>query len=243
MSTSVVKMLVAVGIIILLYGIMQYVRTRHYITIGVGLAKAAVAYEQHPTNPTAHILVIGDSTAVGVGASTPADSTAGLIGRDYPTMDMINRGVSGAKVTELVNRFSDFTDQQFDLVVVQIGGNDIVRFTDYDAIKRDLPLVLAEAQRVGKQVMILHGGNIGTTLLFPAGTRWLWTKRTAAVRNIYLQIVPQYQATYIDIWRVGAADPFATDPPTYYAADYFHPSSAGYADWYTFMQPVVEDML
>ena len=226
------KVCLIVLALVITYSVAQYLRSRHYAQIGIQLAQQAVPYEQHPANPTHHFLVIGDSTAVGTGASSPTDSTAGLLGNDYPTADIVNKGVNGSRVADLTSRFSEFSDDEFDLVLIQIGGNDIVRFTNLTTLEADLITVLTEANRVGKQVVILHCGNFGTAKLLPLGSRWLFTQRTAKLRSIYQRLAPQYQAQYVDIWRLGDADPFARDPSTYYASDYFHPSSAGYADWY-----------
>lgn len=227
------KIIVGLVVAVAIYAIAQYIRTRYYIHIGITLAEAAVAYEQHPDNPTGKILVIGDSTAVGTGAKTSLDSTAGLLGKDYPTADITNKGVNGSRVADLVDRFTKFEPDQFDLVLIQIGGNDIVRFTNLADLETNLKTVLTEANRVGKQVIIVHCGNLGTAKLLPLGTRWIFTQQTAKLRAIYQRLAPQYHAQYVDLWRLGADDPFARDPNTYYAADYFHPSSAGYADWYT----------
>jgi len=145
-----VKVVILVICLLAVYILAQYLRSRYYVRIGIGLAEQAVAYEQHPAAPSARILVIGDSTAVGTGATTPQDSTAGLLGRDYPAAEIINRGVNGSRVADLTTRFAEFTNDEFDVVLVQIGGNDIVRFTDYAALEQNLHTVLAEAQRVGK---------------------------------------------------------------------------------------------
>jgi lysophospholipase L1-like esterase len=226
--------------LIIIYIVVQYLRTRHYLQLGLMIADQAIAYEQHPTSPTARILVIGDSTTVGTGATTPQDSTAGLLGHDFPTADIMNQGVNGARVADLTTRFAEFSDDEFDLVLVQIGGNDIVRFTNYQQLEKDLHTVLAEAQRVGKQVVLLHCGDFGTARLLPVGTRWLITHRTKQLRAIYLRLAPQYEVRYVDLLRPRDRDPFANDPATYYAADQFHPSSTGYADWYEHIKPIVQ---
>lgn len=234
------KIIIGLIIVVIIYVVAQYVRTRHYINTGIALANAAVRYEQHPANPTQRLLVIGDSTAVGTGASKPEMSTAGLIGENHPTTEIINRGVNGARVADLPPRFKEFNDHEFDVVLIQIGGNDIVRFTDWTELEQNLKLVLMEANRVGKQVLILHCGNFGTAKLFPFGTRWIFTQRTAKLRELYQRVVPDYQATYIDLWRLGNADPFAREPYKFYATDLFHPSDAGYADWYEHIKPLLQ---
>ena len=80
---------------------------------------------------------------------------------------------------------------------------------------------------------------VGTALLLPWGTRWLFERRTRAVRNIFIEAAGHYGAQYIDLFREHAKDPFYKNPRYYYAADLFHPSSAGYADWYAIMQPTL----
>ncbi len=218
--------------------ITQYIRTRHYLNIGIPLASRAVRYEQHPADPTTRILVIGDSTAVGTGADRPEDSTAGLIGQDFPTSDITNLGVNGARLADLPDRFKVLGDDQFDIVLVQIGGNDVWHFTPFTQIEVSLTTVLKEADRVGKRVVILHGGDFATAKALPLGTRWLFSWRSKKLRDLYLRITPEYGAHYVDLWHInGDQRDHAT---AFYAVDRFHPSSSGYADWYAQIKPVLE---
>ena len=48
------------------------------------LARDARPYTAQPSQPTQRVLVVGDSTAVGTGASTAADSLPGRMGQDHP---------------------------------------------------------------------------------------------------------------------------------------------------------------
>lgn len=210
----------------------QYKRTRRLIGIGNNLADQAAPYEQHPQNPTMRILVIGDSTAVGTGASTPEESTTGRLGQDYPKAKIVNLGVNGSKTHELPARLKKLRGQRFDLVVLHTGGNDIVRFTPYKKIEENLRTVLQHTKELSDTVVVLHGGNVGTAKIFPPGTRWLFTRRTEKVRDIFLRLTEEFGAHYVDLWRRGKDDPFFADPDIYYASDYFHPSSLGYQDWY-----------
>ncbi len=224
------KIALGVSTVFIAYVAAQYVRTRHYINIGVPLAAKAIAYEQHPENPTSRILVIGDSTAVGTGADKPEDSTAGLLGKDYPQADIVNRGVNGARLADLSTSFVEFEDQEFDLVLVQIGGNDVWHFTPFTDIEASLNNVLTDATRVGKYVLIMHGGDFASAKALPYGSRWLFSWRSAKLRDLYLRLVPTYSATYIDLWHTNDNEPDRI--AAFYAADNFHPSSSGYADWY-----------
>ena len=230
------KIILFLIVILTIYLIYGFLRTKKYIQIGNDLAKRAISYEQHPKNPKIKILTIGDSSVVGTGASGPKNSVAGLLGKDYPEADIANLGVNGSKVKDLIERFEKLKGQKFDLVLIQIGGNDIVRMTDLNDFKKDLSTVFDLAKQNSNNVISFHGGNVGTAGLFPVGSRWIFTYRTWQVRNIYISLTKEKNVHYLDLWRNKENDPFAADMRAYYAEDLFHPSDDGYRDWYNFVK-------
>lgn len=225
-----IRLAILIGLVV--YVAYETIRTRYYISIGVGLADAAVKYEQHPANPTMRILTIGDSSVVGTGSTDPKLTVAGRLGADYPRADITNLGVNSTRTQELIERFKGIQDQKYDLIVIHTGGNDIVHFTSMAEIESSLNQVLDVAAVMSDSVIVLHGGNIGSSKLFPAPTRWLFTYRTKKVRDIFMRVTAEKNVQYVDLFREGNADPFAVDPKKYYGADYFHPSADGYGDWY-----------
>lgn len=226
------KISLAILIGLVVYAAYQSIRTRYYISIGIGLANAAVKYEQHPPNPTIRILTIGDSSVVGTGSTNPLLTVAGRLGADYPTADITNLGVNGTRTQELIERFTGIQDQKYDLILIHTGGNDIVHFTSMADIESGLNQVLDVATIMSDDVIVLHGGNVGSSKLFPAPTRWIFTYRTKKVREIFIRVAAEKGVHYVDLFREGKADPFVADPKKYYGADYFHPSADGYGDWY-----------
>jgi lysophospholipase L1-like esterase len=239
MSTS-IKIFLVLLIILTIYILYAYIRTKNFIRIGNELANKAVAYEQLPEDAKIKILTIGDSSVVGTGASGPKNSIAGLLGKDYPNAEIINLGVNGSKVKELISRFKKLKGQKFDLVLVHIGGNDIVRRTDLEDFKKDLSTVFDLAKNNSENVISFHGGNVGTAGLFPFGTRWIFSYRTYQIRNIYMELAKEKGVRYLDLWRNKENDPFALDMRAYYARDLFHPSDEGYQDWYSFVKIELE---
>ncbi len=233
--------LLIISIILALIIIADTIQTRYLIAIGTQLAASAKRYEQSGTGP--RILVIGDSTAVGTGASSPKASLAGLLGQAHPDASIENHGVNGAKVTELIPRLEALAGNRFDLVVLHIGGNDTVRFTDLKDLERDYSAVLVLAKALSPRVIHVSTGNIGTSKLIPWGVRWLYTRRTRKTRDLFQGISKEKGVLYVNLFREAAQDPFAQNPKVYYAADIFHPSDAGYADWFKRISPVVGDIL
>ena len=185
------------------------------------------------------ILNIGDSSVVGTGSADEKLSVAGRLGADYPKATVVNLGVNGTRTKQLIERFDGIADQRFDLIVIHTGGNDIVRFTPYAELEESLRVVLDKATKLSDSVVLLHGGNVGTSRLFPSPVRWVYTKRTSAVRDIWQRVSEEKGVYYVDLWRRFEDDPFHIDPATYYSADMFHPSGAGYGDWYRHVAEVI----
>ncbi len=191
------------------------------------------AYEQHPENPTMHILVAGDSTGVGVGAGINKDSVAGRIGRDFPTADIYNISVSGLKLKELEATLHRETPKPYDLILLQIGANDITAFTSLDNVHASLDSILAYATTHGTQVLLVTSGDVGLAPIFRAPLSTILSSRTRAVRSVFTGIATTYPTVqYVDLYKDRAHDVFLTDINRYYSPDHFHPSGDGYGVWY-----------
>jgi lysophospholipase L1-like esterase len=219
-----------IGLAIYLCG--EFFRTQHFINIGIDMADNARPYTQNPLNPTKQVLFIGDSSALGTGADSPERSVAGYLGQDFPDYQIDNLAVNGMKIEGLIAELKKLDEKKFDIVFIHIGGNDIVRFTPTKEFRQNLVMVLNEAKSISEKVIILHGGNVGTSKLFPWFTRWIFTERTKYFRNIYLELADSKQVFYIDMFMQVKQDPFYLEPEKYYAADNFHPSADGYQLWY-----------
>ena len=222
-------------VFLLVYLFVVYKQTSYLINISANLTLDARSFSRESAAGK-NFLVIGDSTAVGAGAANQNDSIAGRLGSDYPEANIANLGVNGSKTHELIVRLTSLGDKRYDFILIQIGANDIVRRTNLAELKQSIDIVLVEAKKHADQVMLMTCGNVGTAKLLPFGARWFFTKRTRAVREIFIEISEKNSVPYVDIFREIKDDPFAENPEKYYAEDIFHPSSAGYADWYTFVR-------
>lgn len=238
------KVFLLILAVILSIVIYDVIHTRRLIAIGVRQTESTRAFERRLDPAPLHFLVAGDSSAVGVGAVPPEGSVAGRLAADFPTADVQNIAVSGSKVADAITQLESLPgNARYDLILIQIGGNDIVRLTPYANLKRDLPRLLELAKQHSDNVVQLTSGNVGSSHLLPLGTRWYYTLRTKAVRNIFLPANAAAGTHYVDLLRSRANDPYIQDARKYYSPDFFHPSAAGYGDWYTFVKPVVQGLL
>ncbi len=217
--------------------IWQFVLTRHFINIGEKLAAKATAFSRKSENAKLHILFVGDSSGVGTGTSSPLTSIAGLVGKRYPEAEILNMSINGARTKDVISQLKN-TAGKYDLIMIHVGGNDNVRFTNYDQLAKDIRQALDLALSKSNQVLLTTTGNVGTAKLLPASSRWIFEQRSRRIRTIFMQQVAASQGNirYTDLFRERSDDPFARDPQKYYAADMFHPSDAGYLDWFTLME-------
>lgn len=198
-------------------------------------------YENNPferNNPKAkfRILFLGDSTALGTGAQSNTESVAGWWGQDFPNAQITNFGQNGKRLNGLVRDFNPSSNDQFTMIIIQIGANDILHLTSLEDIEHNLSIVLDRAKTIGKVVVVLHSGNVGSAPLFSWPFKWIYSARSKAVRALYMKMTKEKRAIYIDLLKDRTDDIFLNDIPRYYSPDYLHPSGQGYKVWYESMR-------
>lgn len=223
-------------IVLFVYGLCQSIRTQRYLHLGDQLAQAAIPFERTMVNPSLRILMVGDSTGLGVGASRPEATMAGLVGAKYPEAEVINQSVSGSTTHDVLLQLQKVSGS-YDVILIHVGINDIVQFKPYDALTADVRDLLDLALSKGKNVLLTTGGNVGDALSYTPIVRLIYTWRSLAVREIFLQQVAAStgEIRYTDLYREPAQDPFVQNPQKYFSADLFHPSDAGYQVWFNVM--------
>jgi lysophospholipase L1-like esterase len=196
------------------------------------IAQRSASYERKTSGAAIRLLIAGDSTGVGTGASSATDSVAGRIARDFPGVEIINLSRNGAKVKNVIEQLESIQETGFDIILFQIGGNDILGFTDLNVLEKNMQKMLKKASEKGKHIILISTGNVGLApALFPPFT-WIYTARTLKARDVFIKATSAAGAEYIDLFREGEDDPFSADTKKYYARDFLHPSSEGYRIWY-----------
>lgn len=242
MNAMILYFLIIILILFVLLGwvVFKYVQFNGHLLKSKQLVEEATTFSFEPTGASSmRILVAGDSTAVGVG-SAKRESIAGRVHGLYPEASIRNIGVSGLRVAGLIPILKQVQSERFDVIILQIGGNDIVRRTRFSDLESNLDEVLDLAHEMGDKVILLTSGNVGSALIFPKVVRLFLTQRTLAVRNIFMKIATANGTTYVDLFQEAKVDPFAINPDKYYAADYFHPNGEGYGIWFEKVKAVLE---
>ena len=164
-------------------------------------------------------VVLGDSTAQGIGAPAWVEGYVGQLLRalddDAPEpWRVLNLSRSGARAADVLDRQLPALEALAsapDLVTCAIGANDIVRRTSPGRLDARLRAI------VGR----LPPGAIVATI--PQG---LARERTEAANVVIRDAASKAGLTVADVWA-------RTGPPWHgkFASDGFHPGALGYADW------------
>lgn len=196
----------------------------------VELARQSEPYQAAPAGASASLLVVGDSTAVGTGASTPGGSVAGLIARDHPQLTIVNRARDGAKFSDIARQLEG--NERFDAILVLGGGNDVIRFTRESRLEQETARTAELARVRARLVVFMPAGNVGSAPFFFQPWSWLMTQRSRTLHRLVQQAAADNGALYVNLYKEKSQDPFAQRPDELNAADGLHPSDAGYSLWY-----------
>ena len=185
------------------------------------------------------LLVLGDSTAAGVGADTQADALPGNLARELATrwsrgVEWTAMGENGATARDLVERFlPDAVQHEYDFVFLSIGANDALGLRSRRAFGRDIRTLLSSLRTANPHARLMMSSlpAFFRFELLPNPLRW----------NLYF-----HSSSLEDAARAVAARTdgvhMSPPPPPYtegfFATDLFHPSASGYRDWARF---AVED--
>jgi lysophospholipase L1-like esterase len=194
------------------------------------LARASEPFRRDRAEAQARVLVVGDSTGVGTGAPVPGESVAGRIAARYPDVAIDNRSRDGARFAD-VRADLDGATGPYAMVLVQAGGNDVLRLTGEGRLALDVDAALARARRLAPVVVVMPPGNVGIAPFFWPPASWWMSARARRMHAIVRDAAARRGATYVGLYRERADDPFARDPRRMYAADGLHPSGDGYAQW------------
>ena len=186
---------------------------------------------------THSMLVAGDSTAYGVGASAAEFSVPGRLGIALDA-SVENFSRSGALTKEVVGQLQSAKQSRYDLVLLQVGANDVIFFSSLSGTEQNLREVLKIAKQKSDRVLLLTAGDIGNAELFPWPLSTIISYRTRLLRERFMRVCAEYGVVYVDIY--ARIDPFASDPQKYYAPDGLHLSDSGYEFWFGIVREYVE---
>lgn len=197
------------------------------------LPDAALPWEGELPGPDPlRLLVLGDSTAAGVGAATQHEALPGRLADELH--DRTGRGVrwravgeNGATAHDIIERYLEEAHAQpADLLFLTVGANDAMGMRGAKEFVRDVRRILDafDARNPGAFVLMSSLPVFGRFSLLPQPLRTALYRHSLALEGAARALV----AT-----RPNAL--MSADPPPYgddfWASDLFHPGPSGYRDW------------
>lgn len=216
---------------------LAYWSIQFYLTVQVSkkIIDSTVPFAKVGQDTGNAILVLGDSTAVGIGATRPEDSVAGRVSEYLAADSVENYAVSGALTKELNAQRERAQLSQYRLILIQTGGNDIIRFTSAKRAGEDLRRVIRNLPKAEKTV-IISAGDVGGATLFPWPVRPFHTRLNNQYHETFSRVAEEEGVTYVNFGNSPATKQINKEPKVYLAADGLHPSSEGYRLWFEEIQ-------
>lgn len=181
------------------------------------------------------LLVLGDSTAAGVGADTQADALPGNLARNI--RELFHRGTTwravgrnGATARDIVTDYlAEATDAESDLVFLSIGANDALGLRSRGSFRKDVVQIVGEMRSANPRALVLVSlmPRFDRFAALPQPVKW----------NLALHADSLEDGARAGV--SGMSGVFAIPKPIpytqeFWATDRFHPSAEGYRQWVDF---------
>ena len=166
-------------------------------------------------------VVLGDSAAQGVGASSHLSGYVGVLaGRLGPQWRVVNLSRSGARTRDVVDvQWPAAQGLPYDLLTAVVGGNDALR-TQEQVWRRDVQDLCTA---------LPPGAVVATT------ARGVFERKTRRVNELIRSCAREHGLRVADLWA-------HTGPPykgLYF--DGFHPNDRGYLQWVAALEEALVD--
>ena len=228
MSYSVFAILFA-AIPLFVYGIFSALVLYNNIRIGKRLAENSPAFSRDGEYPS-HILVVGDSLAVGVGAFgvlTIAERLAHMLNASVE-----NKAQVGAKMKDIEAQIQSSSKQHYDYIFIIGGANDIIQETAHGELKDAIRAAYGASRLKSERVVAFTAGDVGKAPFFIFPLNYFVSKYCIETRPFFVDIAKELGVEYINLMEYPLV--FDTDAPRYYAEDLLHLSADGYGVWYEY---------
>jgi len=181
------------------------------------------------------LLVLGDSTAAGVGSATQDEALPGYLAREF--LARCGRGTTwravghnGATARNVITQhLADATSEEFDVVFLTIGANDALGLRGRAAFSRDVRQIVDALRAASPDALILVS-------LMPRFDRFE-SLRNPVRWNLALHAASLDAGARASVGGMDNVFAIPKPPPytaTFWASDGFHPGPDGYREWVEF---------
>lgn len=199
-----------------------------------------------PEDDPVRFVVLGDSTAAGVGAGNPESAYPTILARRLASRSRYVKlsvlGVSGARVQDVLDdQLPLAKEADADLIFIGIGANDALHVTALDSVRQDMISIIESLKRTDAAVVVAGAPDMRAAAFYePLRSLAGWRGRQVA-----RAIEEAARATGVQVVELAEETGgfFARDPAAHYSNDEFHPGPGGYRRWADAIYPKLVDAL
>lgn len=195
------------------------------------------------------LLVLGDSSAAGMGADTAQQTVGAIIAHGVSALSgrpvrLTNVAVTGAESSGLDRQLAEALEEvpDPDVAVIMIGANDVTHRIDKSIAVRHLQQAVSALRAADCEVIVGTCPDLGTIEPVAQPLRLLarrWSRDLAAAQTVAVVGAGGRTVSLGDL----LGPQFATSSREMFSHDGFHPSPAGYARVASALLPSVCDAL
>ncbi|TDC71616.1 SGNH/GDSL hydrolase family protein [Actinomadura sp. GC306] len=179
------------------------------------------------------LVMLGDSTAAGLGVHRPDETPAALLATglsaiaDRPVR-LTNVARSGSRSQALSGQVDRALQTRPDLAVIMIGGNDVTARVAPAESVRHLGLAVARLRAAGSEVVVGTCPDLGTVKPLMQPLRYIARRASRQLAAAQTVAVVERGAHSVSLGDLLGRE-FSADPLSMFSEDRYHPSARGYA--------------
>lgn len=203
--------------------------------------------ERRGTGKPVRLAILGDSLAFGTGASEPTNGFAfriyERIARERPGSEITSYAIGGTTVTDVLRlEAGRLRGTQPDVILLCVGGNDVVRRTDPGAFARAYDELVATIRRAAPHAKLVLFGvpDVAVSPLFADFDARSVGDRSRVDDAAVRAAARRSGASFVDLFALSQA---ARTSLGFFSSDQFHPSDDGHDRIARRAFPIVERAL
>ena len=190
-------------------------------------------------------VALGDSSAVGVGASRGGgypERLASRLRQQGLSVGLTNVGMSGAVVHDVfTSQIKRAVATQPTLVTIGIGTNDLWRGTSLEDFRDDLDRIARRLKPTGASLVIVNVPDMALAPVARMVPSHLYEGRIEPFNEAISAVARAHGMHVVDLYT--ASREFIPKRPDFFSFDGFHPSDSGYEQWADLMLPTVRPLV
>ncbi|MEO5875403.1 MAG: SGNH/GDSL hydrolase family protein [Streptosporangiaceae bacterium] len=192
-------------------------------------------------------VMIGDSTAAGVGVSVPEETAARLLAAGLAQITcrpvrLTNVAISGSRSEALENQVTRALTAAPDVACIMIGANDVTARVPAAESVRYLESAVRRLRDVGCEVIVGTCPDLGSVKPVMQPLRWIAQRTSRQLAAAQTVVVVESGGRSVSLGDLLGRD-FARAPGEYFSEDRYHPSARGYSAAAAAMLPSVSAAL